>query len=253
MIAIQLSKTVAATPKPRKGLTLGEFVIATGVVLLIGFVTVAFLLPVNRSSRPAAYRSHCKNNLKQIALALHNYHDEYHAFPPAYTVDADGKPLHSWRTLILPYLEQKALYDKIDLTKPWDDPANAEVFKVIIAAYSCPSEPGPTTHTTYLAVVTSNSCLRPGESARMSDIKDGTSNTLMVTEVDSEHAVHWMAPTDADESLFLAISSTSKLAHSGGVQAAFADGTVRFLNASLSAEIRRALISIDGNESLTDF
>jgi hypothetical protein len=62
-----------------------------------------------------------------------------------------------------------------------------------------------------------------------------------------------MAPTDADESLFLAISPTSKLAHTGGVQAAIADGSVRFLNASLSAEIRRALISIDGNEKLTDY
>ncbi len=187
-------------------------------------------------------------------MALHNYHDQYHAFPPAYTVDADGKPLHSWRTLILPYMEQKALYDKIDLTKPWDDPANAEVFKLNnIEAYRCPSEPGPATHTTYLAVVTSNSCLRPGESARLSDIKDGTSNTLMVTEVDSEHAVPWMAPMDADESLFLSISPTSKLVHTGGVQAALADGTVRFLNASMSAEIRRALITIDGNETLTDF
>lgn len=252
MIANSLSKIVATTPQQRKGLTLFEFVIATGVVLLIGFVSVAFFFPVTRG-REAARRSQCRNNLKQIGLALHNYHDQYHAFPPAYTVDADGKPLHSWRTLILPYMDQKALYDKIDLTKPWDDPTNAEVFKLYHTdSYRCPSESGPVTHTTYLAVVTSNSCLRPGESARLSDIKDGTSNTLIVTEVDSEHAVPWMAPIDADESLFLAISPTSKLVHTGGVQAAFADGTVRFLNTSIPTEIRRALISIDGNESSTD-
>lgn len=254
MIANQFSKTGATTLKQRKGLTLFEFVIATGVVLLIGFVTVAFLLPVTRSARPAAYRSQCKNNLKQIGLALHNYHDQYHAFPPAYTVDTDGKPLHSWRTLILPYMEQQALYDKIDLTKPWDDPANAEVFKSHnIESYRCPSEPGPATHTTYLTVVTSNSCLRPRESARLSDIKDGSTNTLIVIEVDSEHAVQWMAPLDADESLFLAINSTSKVVHTGGVHALLADGTVRFLNVGLPAEIRRALISMDGNESLTDY
>lgn len=254
MIASHLSETVATTPKQRKGLTLGEFVIATGVVLLIGFVAAAFLLPSVRRSREGARRSQCKNNLKQIGLALYNYHDQYHAFPPACTVDADGKPLHSWRTLILPFMEEQALYAKIDLTKPWDDPANAEVFKLNnIEAYRCPSEPGPATHTTYLAVVTSNSCLRPGESARLSDIKDGPSNTLIVTEVDSEHAVPWMAPTDADESLFLAISSTSKLAHAGGVHALIADGTVRFFNVGLTAEIRRALISMDGNESLTDY
>ncbi len=252
MIANHLSETVTNTPKPRKGLTLGEFIIATVVVLLIGFVAAAFFLPSVRRGREPARRSQCKNNLKQIALALHNYHDKYQAFPPAYTVDAEGKPLHSWRTLILPFMGEQALYAKIDLTKPWNDPANAEVFKTNVSVYCCPSELGPTTNTTYLAVVTSNSCLRPGESVRLSDIKDGTSNTLMVTEVDSEHAVPWMAPTDADESLFLAISPTSKLVHTGGVQAAFADGSVRFVNASMPAEIRRALISIDGNESPTD-
>lgn len=234
----------------RSGFGLVELLFVVGIV----GVLVAFFLPVTRNAREPARRSQCKNNLKQIGLALCNYHDQYHAFPPAYTVDAEGKPLHSWRTLILPYMEQKALYDKIDLTKPWDDPANAEVFKLhSIDSYCCPSETGPATHTTYLAVVTSNSCLRPGGSVRLSDIKDGTSNTLMVTEVDSEHAVRWMSPTDADESLFLGISPASKLIHTGGVHVLLADGTVRFLNANLPAETRRALISIDGNESLTDF
>lgn len=254
MIANPLSKTVATTPKQRKGLTLFEFVIATGVVLLIGFVTVAFLLPVTRSARPAAYRSQCKNNLKQIAIALLNYNDVYHALPPAYTIDADGKPLHSWRTLILPYMDQKPLYDKIDLTKPWDDPVNAEASKSNpYSIYRCPSATCPQTHATYLAVVTSNSCFRPTESRRLSEITDRHAATLMVIEVDSEHAVHWMAPRDADESFVLGFGQNDKLAHTGGMHALFVDSTVRFLNASLSAEILRALISIDGNESLTDY
>ncbi len=252
MFAKSRTTFVATASKPLQGLTLGELVTATAIVSVIA-VLVALFLPSVTRSREVSRRSQCRNNLKQIGLALHNYHDKYQAFPPAYTVDAEGKPLHSWRTLILPYMDQKELYDKIDLTKPWDDPVNAEVFKAIVEVYRCPSELGPPTHTTYLAVVTSNSCLRPSESARMSDIKDGMSNTLIVTEVDSEHAVPWMAPMDADESLFLAISPTSKLIHTGGMQATIADGTVRFLNASLSAEIRRALISIDGNESLTDY
>lgn len=253
MISNSRPAPAALTPKQRTGMTLGEFIIATGVVLLIGFVAAALFLPSVRRAREPARRSQCKNNLKQIGLALHNYHDKYQAFPPAFTVDADGRPLHSWRALILPYMDKETLYNKIDLTKPWDDPANAEVFKAVVEAYRCPSELGPATHTTYLAVVTSNSCLRLGESARLSDIKDGASKTLLVTEVDSEHAVHWMAPTDADESLFLANSPTSKVAHIGGVQAVLADGTVRFLNASMPAEIRRALISIDGNESVNEF
>ncbi|APZ94979.1 DUF1559 domain-containing protein [Fuerstiella marisgermanici] len=90
-------------------------------LVLIGGVLLAMLLPFNRGSE-APRRLQCKNNLKQIGLALHNYHDVYEAFPPAFTVNSDGHPLHSWRTLILPFMEQQALYDSIDLSKPWSDP-----------------------------------------------------------------------------------------------------------------------------------
>ncbi len=251
MIANTRREAVARTSKRSHGFGLAELFF---VVLILGGL-IMLLLPVHRGAAGGtARRAQCKNNLKQIGLALHNYHDQYRAFPPAYTVDSDGKPLHSWRTLTLPFMEYKTLYDKIDLTKPWDDPVNAEVFQLNdVEAYRCPSQPGPATHTIYLAVVTSNSCLRPGESARLSDIKDGNSNTLMVIEVDSDHAVPWRAPLDADEALFLGINPTSKLFHTGGTHVLVADGAVRFLRASISAETRLGLISIDGNESLGDF
>lgn len=253
MIAKSQSNAVAKIPPPRNGLTFGELVMATGVVMATVVVAAVLFLPASRTAREPARRSQCKNNLKQIGLALYNYYDEHHALPPAYTVDADGKRLHSWRTLILPYLEQKPLYDKIDLTKAWDDPANAEAFKSTIYCYSCPSADGPPTNTTYLAAVTSNSCLRPAESRPLSEIKDGTSNTLIVAEADTDHAVHWMSPNDADESMILGVASTSKLAHVGGTHVLFADGSVRFLNATVSADIRRALISVAGNEPLSEF
>ena len=106
-------------------------------VLLVG---LALMLPaVSRGSREAAKRTQCKNNLKQIMLAFHNYHDTYSAFPPAYTTDADGRRLHSWRTLLLPYLDQQKLYSSIDLAKPWNDPVNAEARKSLLHVYSCPS------------------------------------------------------------------------------------------------------------------
>ena len=85
-------------------------------IVPVGCLVIALMLPAQRRAREPARRSQCKNNLKQIGLALHNYHETYGAFPPAYTVDADGKRLHSWRTLILPYLDQAPLYDKIDFS-----------------------------------------------------------------------------------------------------------------------------------------
>ncbi len=111
--------------RPKTGSGRGFWPIKSLAVLAILALLIAFLLPATRSSRGAARRAQCTNNLKQIALALHNYEQAYKSFPPAYTVDANGRPLHSWRTLILPFLEQESLYRAIDLSKPWNDPANA--------------------------------------------------------------------------------------------------------------------------------
>jgi hypothetical protein len=213
-------------------------------VLAIGAVVIAMMLPAVRRGREPARRSQCKNNLKQIGLALHNYKDEYHAFPPAYTVDADGKPLHSWRTLILPYLDQQALYARIDLSKPWDDPANAEAFKTPVLVYCCPSNPGPSDHTTYLACVGEHACFRRTEPRPISEITDGLSNSLMVVEVPLDRAVPWMSPQDADEALLLSVGKGSKLAHAGGMDAALCDGSIRFLSAEMPAATRRALFSV---------
>ena len=235
------------TPEPQKRRRFSFLKLFTVIGIIA--VLVAFLLPATRRGRPAANRTQCKNNLKQIALALHNYFDSYEALPPAYTVDANGKPLHSWRTLILPYLEQQELYKRIDLSKPWNDPANTKAFETELDIFRCPSAVMPPNQTTYMAIVSPNGCFRPGESTRFSDITDGTSNTLMVIEVAPEHAVPWMAPQDADEQLVLSFGPDSKLAHTGGTQAALVDGSVRFLSDNIPTEVRRALISIAGDDN----
>ena len=85
-----------------------------------------------------AARSQCINNLKQIGLAMHNYHAMHKTFPPAYTVDKAGKPLLSWRVLILPYLEQDALYKEFHLDEPWDSEHNRALIDRMPATYRCP-------------------------------------------------------------------------------------------------------------------
>ncbi len=94
--------------------------------------------------------------------------------PPAYTVDAKGRPLHSWRTLILPYLEQEPLYQMIDLSKPWNDPANAKALETSLPVFRCPEAVGPRNTTTYLAIVGPNGCLIPKESRRLAEITDAS-------------------------------------------------------------------------------
>lgn len=221
-----------------------ELLVVVGIIAIL----IGLMLPAVRTSGEASRRSHCTNNLKQIALALHNYESEHGELPPAYTVDEDGKPLHSWRTLILPYLEQQALYDRIDLSKPWDDPANKAAFETEISLYRCPSAGFPRGHTTYLAVVAPGGCLRPGEPRALEEISDDRGATLMVVEVDSMQAVHWMSPKDASEELILSLGKAAKPPHPGGAQAACVDGSVRFLAADTKEEVLRALISIAGRD-----
>lgn len=218
------------------------------VVGLLGFVVI-LLLPTTRSARPAARRMVCGNNLKQIGLALHNYADANGGvFPPAYTVDAEGRPLHSWRTLILPYMEEGELYKKIDLTKPWDDPANKEAYAAMPRAYRCPSTNCPPGQTTYLAIVAPGSCLQPSEPRSLSEFADGTSLTLVALDVDAAHAVHWMSPKDASEEWLVNLKTASKLPHSI-VMALLADGSVRGINRNTDVAELRALISIAGDDN----
>jgi hypothetical protein len=223
-------------------------------VLAIGCVLLALMLPAVRRGREPSRRTQCKNNLKQIALALHNYEADYHALPPACTLDAYGNRLHSWRTLMLPYLEQAPLYQSIAFSKAWDDPANAKACNTCVPAYQCPSTADLSkNHTTYLASCAPNGCFHPREPRRLSEITDGLAETLMVVEVPAEHSVPWMSPSDADEELLLSIAAQSKLAHAHGMHAALCDGSIRFLSVEMPAATRRALISIAGGDKAGDF
>jgi prepilin-type processing-associated H-X9-DG protein len=237
-------------PKPRsgRGFTLGEFFLVVAIIAVL----IALLLPASRSARSPARRAQCTNNLKQIAMALRNYEEVHKALPPAYTVDASGRPLHSWRTLILPYLEQDALYRTIDLSKPWNDPVNAKALATPIGEFHCPASDRPENTTTYLAIVATNGCLIPKEARRLAEITDAHAKTLMMIEAGDENAVPWMAPVDADAPLVLGLGANTRLHHSGGMNACFVDGRVSFLKVSLPARGRRALMSISGDDEVSD-
>ncbi len=221
-----------------------------GGLLFLAVVMIGMLLPAVRNVREPARRTACSNNVRQLGLALLNYESEHGRFPPAYTVDENGRPLHSWRTLILPYAEAITVYDSIDFSKPWDDPVNRKAYETELELFRCASSSVPNGFTTYLALVTPNSCLRPAESCALADIKDGTSNTLTIIEVPESSSVHWMSPSDADEELFLRIGEPGFLSpHPGGFNAVRGDGSMKFLRNSTSADVRQALVSVAGNDN----
>jgi prepilin-type processing-associated H-X9-DG protein len=231
----------------RRRFTLVELLAALGIIVVL----IALMLPAIRTAGPAAMRGQCINNMKQIALALYNYEHEHKVLPPAVTVDANGAPLHSWRTLILPYLELGQLYQSINLVRPWNDPVNAKALESHVSLFHCPGSVGRQNTTTYLAIVAPGGCFLPRKPRRLADITDDHGSTISMIEAGEENAVPWMAPADADEALVLSLRPESNLHHVGGTNASFVDGSVRFLKASIPASVRRALLSISGDEKVS--
>lgn len=241
--------------EPTRGRNPFRWMRILGVVSVLFVLVVLFLPAVTRGPavRGTARRVQCKNHLKQIRLALDLYHDEYQALPPAYTTDSNGQRLHSWRTLILPYVEHAALYQQIDLSKPWNDPVNSALFSQIPAVYRCPGADLPVGMTTYLAAVGEDFCFHPTSPRCLKEFSDGLSETLMIFEVAPKNAVPWMSPQDADLESLMGLNSESGLSHPGGFLGVMGDGTIRFLPADLPPESRKAILTISGNELSSDF
>ncbi|HEY1380964.1 MAG TPA: DUF1559 domain-containing protein [Gemmataceae bacterium] len=198
-------------------------------------------------ARSAAGRQQSMNNLKQLALAWHNYHEVHKAFPPA-AIDKDGKPLLSWRVAILPYLDQDALYKEFKLDEPWDSEHNTKLLEKMPAVYRSPAQRVGEWKTTYLAPTGTVGKAHVGSvGARLPDMIDGTSNTVMIVEANDEAAVVWTKPDDLPfdpkEPLKGLIGHYEE-----GFIAAFADGSVRMIRKTAKPATLTAVFTRDGGE-----
>ena len=210
---------------------------------------------LDSGSRVTARRSQCVNNLKQIGLALQNYADVYGCIPPAYLTDKDGKPMHSWRVLILPFMEYKPLYERYDLNEPWDGPNNSKLSKEMPAVFRCPSDTGnPGTQTDYVAIVGPETIWQPNHGTTFKEIEDGSSQTIAVVEA-SGAGISWMEPRDLPFSALakginpkqgIGISSH----HPGAVIAVFGDGHTQTIQESIPLKLLKALFTKAGGETI---
>lgn len=234
--------------------------LAVAIIGLLGCggVLLALLLPAVQAAREAARRAQCANNLKQIGLALHNYHDVYGTFPPAYIPDENGQPKHSWRVLILPFLERQDLYQMYNFDEPWNSPNNAQLADRMPEVFRCPSDPISVNSPAYLAISGAETVFNNGEGSVISDINDGLSNTIMVAEVAGAN-INWLEPRDLDVTTMSRAINASQDGdaissyHPGGAQVLFADGSVRFLSDTMDAASVDALLLRSDGKLATDF
>jgi hypothetical protein len=140
-----------------------------------------------QSITEATRRSDCAEHLHRIVIAMLLYEREHGTLPPAYTTDAGGKPLHSWRTLLLPYLGQNELYAKLRLDEPWDSPHNSQFHTTQLDIYQCPSAILPPGLTSYSVVVGDKTPFGPGQGRALSNFGD---RLLLVVE--RRQPVMWM-------------------------------------------------------------
>ena len=116
-------------------ITLVELLVVIGII----FILISLLLPARGTVRESARQSLCSGNCKQITMAINMYLEEHGTYPPAYIADKNGKPMHSWRVLILPYLEQQHLYDQYRLEEPWNSPHNLNIAQNLMPSFLCPN------------------------------------------------------------------------------------------------------------------
>ncbi|MGD9128738.1 MAG: DUF1559 domain-containing protein [Planctomycetia bacterium] len=236
----------------------------TGCLAALFLLGVLFLLmlPAIQAARETANRSFCNGTMKGIGLGLQNYHHEYGQFPPAYTVDASGRRLHSWRTLILPFIVQNEIYDKLRLDEPWDSPHNLAVFKEIDVSapslfemitdntpslvYQCPSCPWghDKSYTSYAMVIGPN-CVSDGPtSCSREDLANDCSSTLLVVETTAP--IRWYEPKDIDIKTLDRETSddepTIDSFHPGMALSVFADGSIQGIKKDMDKEVLRAKI-----------
>jgi type II secretory pathway pseudopilin PulG len=219
---------------------------------IIGGVLAAFV-PLFRWAKRAADEDICRNNLKQIALALHNYHDVYGHFPAAYQVDVTGKPMHSWRISIWNFMESQPYFVLYDFSEAWNGPNNSQLARHMSPCYRCPADSVSSPLMTNYVAIVGNGTMWPGsKSSTLEDITDGASDTIMVVEI-SNSDIHWMEPRDLpieELETWLDPNHTPRIFghHIDGSFVMHADGSIELLPRNVTIERLRAMITPAGKD-----
>lgn len=248
----RVSKVFTEAMRPKTNGTVVRMEINSSASVASTGVLVGLLLPAVQSARAAARRMSTSNNMKQIGLAMHNYHSAYKKLPAQAITDEDGEPLLSWRVAILPYIEEQALYERFHLDEPWNSPHNSKLIDEMPPVYESLNMVLPPGETVMQVPLSDKDAKEPvffikGRQARFRDVLDGLSNTPMVVQVNPQDAVTWTKPADWEVNLDNAKNGVGS-AEPGGFHILLGDGAVIFISQSIDAKLWRDMLTRAGGE-----
>jgi hypothetical protein len=232
------------------------------VIVLLSIALIAFVVYACfgvLKAREAARHTACKGRLGKLQLALLNYHEVHGSFPPAYVADADGRPMHSWRVLILPYLGGEVEYKHYRFDEPWSSPHNIKIARSGVSAlFRCPSNPQGelAPQTDYVLIVGKDTAFPGATTTKLTDILDGAENTILVAELNNSD-IYWMEPRDLDAgTMSFLVNDPGRRSisapHEIGPAVVFADRITAYrLSPSISPNTLKALTTIAGNEPVS--
>lgn len=188
---------------------------------------------------------------RQIGLAVIQYAVHYGTFPPAYVADENGRPLHSWRVLILPFLGEDDLYRQYRFDEPWNGPRNSRLLKQIPECYRHPDSTAAAGVTSFLAPVGQHTILSPNVAVGFADIPDGVTSTILLGEAESA-GVLWLEPRDIDaDRPHVPVNQPDGFQgrYPDAFLAMFADGHGAWIRSDIGPTLR-GLLTRDGGEEI---
>jgi hypothetical protein len=215
----------------------------------ISSTAIALLVPAIESARIAAQRTQSMNNLRQIALAMHNYAATYGHFPPAVVMGGPNNDVpHSWRVAILPFLEEQALYNAYRKEEPWDSEHNKSLLSRMPEVYRSPSSQHDKFASSYYVFTGPATIFAGSQGTGLAEITDGTSATLLAVE--AERDIPWTKPEDIPYDSNRPLPQLGGLSVENGILAARADGSVQVISQAIDEQILRRLIEKADGQSV---
>lgn len=253
----RISEKIGTVVRPeRKGRTLTYRLSPAGSVflpaLLAGMAAplAGAFTEAQDAARDANKGLDARDSLRNLGLAMHNYHSAYRKLPAAVNRSKDGKPLLSWRVHILPFMEEQALYQEFHLDEPWDSEHNIKLLDRMPGYYSHPDFETPNGKTVFQVPVGTGVMFDVDKQTRFRDVLDGLSNTIMVLTTDADSAVEWTKPQDLEIDLENPTNSLGIV--NGATAVLMGDGALRFLADPMDGDNVKAMLTRAGKDIVRD-